>query len=86
MCAVASALAAACATAPTSRAAGASFATKSWAGGRSGSGARATASVTELTQRILADVETWSQAPADLVDLHQRVDSAWRSWRDAREL
>jgi hypothetical protein len=48
--------------------------------------AEATAHMQALTQRILADVETWSQAPADLVDLHERLDSAWRSWRDVREL
>jgi hypothetical protein len=38
-----------------------------------------------LTQRILADVgdEAWSPAPADLVDLHERLDGEWRSWRQA---
>ena len=48
--------------------------------------AEATALLQELTQRILADVDAWSEAPADLVDLHERLDSQWRSWRDAREL
>jgi hypothetical protein len=48
--------------------------------------AEATARLQELTQRILADVEAWSQAPADLVDLHQRLDGEWRSWRDVRDL
>jgi len=48
--------------------------------------AEATARLQELTQRILADVEAWSQAPADLVDLHKRLDSQWRSWRDVRDL
>jgi len=48
--------------------------------------AEATARLQQLTQRILADVEAWSQAPADLVDLHERLDSEWRSWRDVREL
>jgi hypothetical protein len=48
--------------------------------------AEATARLQELTQRILADAEAWSQAPADLVDLHQRLDNEWRSWRDVREL
>jgi hypothetical protein len=48
--------------------------------------AEATARLQELTQRILADVEAWSQAPADLVDLHERLDGEWRSWRDVREL
>ena len=47
--------------------------------------AEATARLQELTQRILADVEAWSQAPADLVDLHERLESEWRSWRDVRE-
>jgi hypothetical protein len=48
--------------------------------------AEATARLQDLTQRILADVEAWSQAPADLVDLHERLDSEWRSWRDVRDL
>ena len=48
--------------------------------------AEATAGLQDLTQRILADVEAWSQAPADLVDLHKRLDSEWRSWRDVRDL
>lgn len=43
----------------------------------------ATARLQALTQRILADIadETWSPAPADLADLHERLDSAWRAWR-----
>ena len=48
--------------------------------------AEATADLKELTQRILTAVDAWSQAPADLVDLHDRLDSEWRSWRDVREL
>jgi hypothetical protein len=48
--------------------------------------AEATKRLQELTRRILADVDAWSQAPADLVDLHERLDSEWRSWRDVREL
>jgi hypothetical protein len=38
-----------------------------------------------LAQRTLADVgnDTWSLAPADLVDLHERLDGEWRSWRQA---
>jgi hypothetical protein len=48
--------------------------------------AEATADLKELTQRILTDVDAWSQAPADLVDLHDRLNSEWRSWRDVREL
>jgi hypothetical protein len=43
----------------------------------------ATARLQALTQRILADVgnDEWSPAPADLVDLHDRLDGEWRSWR-----
>jgi hypothetical protein len=48
--------------------------------------AETTARLQELTHCILVDVEAWSQAPADLVDLHQRLDSERRSWRDVREL
>ena len=48
--------------------------------------AEATADLKELTRRILTDVDAWSQAPADLVDLHDRLNSEWRSWRDVREL
>jgi hypothetical protein len=45
----------------------------------------ATARLQALTQRILADVgnDAWSPAPADLVDLHERLDGEWRSWRQA---
>jgi hypothetical protein len=45
----------------------------------------ATARLQALTQRILADVgnEALSRAPADLVDLHERLDGEWRSWRQA---
>jgi hypothetical protein len=47
----------------------------------------ATARLQALTQRILADVgnDAWSRAPADLVDLHERLDREWRSWRRALE-
>jgi hypothetical protein len=40
-----------------------------------------------LTQCILADVgnEAWSRAPADLVDLHERLDGEWRFSRQALE-
>jgi hypothetical protein len=43
----------------------------------------ATARLQGLTQRVLADVddEAWSPAPADLDDLHERLETAWRSWR-----
>jgi hypothetical protein len=48
----------------------------------------ATARLQALMQRILADVgnDAWSRAPADLVDLHERLDGEWRSWRQALEL
>jgi hypothetical protein len=37
----------------------------------------------ELSRAILADVddEDWSPAAADLDELHERLDNAWRSWR-----
>src|SRR5688572_23703204 len=55
--------------------------------------ARATASVEAvarlqaLMQRILADVgdDAWSPAAAELVDLHERLDAEWRSWRQGLE-
>jgi hypothetical protein len=37
-----------------------------------------------LTQRVLADIdedEAWLPAPADLDDLYDRLETAWRSWR-----
>jgi hypothetical protein len=44
---------------------------------------QATGRLQALTQRILADVDDdgWSPAPADLADLHERLDSEWRAWR-----
>jgi hypothetical protein len=47
----------------------------------------ATARLEALTRRILADVgdDAWLRAPADLVDLHERLDGAWRSWRQTLE-
>ena len=44
----------------------------------------ATARLQDLGQRILADAadDTWS--PADLVDLHERMEREWRSWRRER--
>jgi phage baseplate assembly protein W len=43
----------------------------------------ATVRLQALTQRILADIadDAWSPAPADLADLHDRLDSEWRAWR-----
>jgi hypothetical protein len=40
----------------------------------------------DLTQRVLADVDgeaaaSPAPAPADLDDLHDRLETAWRSWR-----
>ena len=45
-------------------------------------GVEATVRLHALTQRILADVgeDTWS--PADLDDLHERLDGEWRAWRE----
>ena len=48
--------------------------------------AEATAHLQELTQRILADVDAWSRASADLVELHERLAGEWHSWRDERQL
>jgi hypothetical protein len=47
----------------------------------------ATARLQALTQRILADAgnDAWSRTPADLIDLHERLDGEWRSWRQALE-
>ena len=37
----------------------------------------------DLTRRVLADVddEAWSPQPAELDELHNRLESAWREWR-----
>jgi hypothetical protein len=45
----------------------------------------ATARLHGLTQRVLAEVddEAWSPAPADLDDLYDRLEAAWRSWRQS---
>jgi hypothetical protein len=48
-------------------------------------GAEATARLQDLTQRILTAIDAGSRAPADLVDLCERLDKEWRSWRDVRE-
>ena len=47
----------------------------------------ATARLHSLTQRILADVgdDASSRAAADLVELHERLDREWRSWRQKLE-
>jgi hypothetical protein len=46
-------------------------------------GVEATAHLHALTHRMLADVadEAWPRSPAELVDLHERLDREWRSWR-----
>ena len=38
-----------------------------------------------LALRILADAgdDRWSPAPAELADLHERLDTEWRAWRQA---
>ena len=39
-----------------------------------------------LTQRILDDVgDAWSGSAGELVDLHERLEGEWRSWRQALE-
>jgi hypothetical protein len=45
----------------------------------------ATGQLQALTKRILDTVgdDAWSPAPADLVDLHERLEAEWRSWRQA---
>jgi hypothetical protein len=52
---------------------------------RATAGVEAIARLEALTQRILADVadDAWSPAAADLVDLHERLEAGWRSWRQA---
>ena len=52
---------------------------------RAAAGIEATARLQALTRRILADVgdEAWSPDPADLAELHDRLDGEWRSWRQA---
>jgi hypothetical protein len=44
----------------------------------------ATARLQALTQRILTDSSSDAWSPADLVDLHARLDGEWRSWREKR--
>src|SRR3954454_24860202 len=41
--------------------------------------AEATARLHELTKRILRAVAAWPRPPADLVDLHERLNGEWRS-------
>jgi hypothetical protein len=48
--------------------------------------AEATARVQALTQRILVDVGNDAHSPADLLDLHERLDREWCSWRRGLEL
>jgi hypothetical protein len=42
----------------------------------------ATTRLQGFTQRVLADLddEAWLPAPADVDDLHDRLETAWRSW------
>ena len=58
-----------------------------WRFAQAAASVEATARLQALTQRILADVgnDAWSRAPADLVELHGRLDREWRSWRQALE-
>jgi hypothetical protein len=35
-----------------------------------------------LTQRVLADIDGEPAEPGDLDDLHDRLETTWRSWRD----
>jgi hypothetical protein len=44
----------------------------------------ATAQLQNLGQRILADAADDAWSPADLVDLHERMEHEWRSWRQVR--
>ena len=53
---------------------------------RAAASAEAIARLHELTKRIIADVDAWSQPPAGLVDLHERLERDWRSWREVRGL
>jgi hypothetical protein len=50
---------------------------------RAAASVEATARLQGLTQRILADVDddAWTPGPADLADLHERLDSEWHAWR-----
>ena len=52
---------------------------------RAAAGIDATTRLQALAQRILADVseDSWSPDPADLADLHERLDGEWRSWSQA---
>jgi hypothetical protein len=45
----------------------------------------ATTRLHALTKRILGDLgdDAWSPSPTDLADLHERLESEWRSWRQA---
>jgi hypothetical protein len=47
----------------------------------------ATARLHGLTRRILADAgdDAQTRPASDLVDLHERLDGEWRSWRQALE-
>ena len=51
---------------------------------RAGSASEALERIDELLRRIAADLadDAWSPASADLDDLHERLETQWRSWRD----
>jgi hypothetical protein len=52
---------------------------------KTAAGVTATARLHALTQTILNDAldhEAWSPTPDDLDDLHERLETEWRSWRD----
>src|SRR3954453_16405282 len=43
--------------------------------------AKAPARLHQRPQRPPPDADAWPRAPADLVDLHERLNGEWRSWR-----
>jgi hypothetical protein len=50
---------------------------------RAAAGSEASVRLHALTEAIRADIDdgTWSPAAADLDELHDRLETAWRSWR-----
>jgi hypothetical protein len=53
--------------------------------GQAAASLEATARVQALARRIFDDLEddSWSPAPADLDELKDRLETAWRAWRQA---